>query len=98
MQAYQNEGIDIWAVTPQNEPGDGYSDYFYINSCGYSPDEERIFVADNLCPTLKEHNLGDIVIISVDDQRTSVPERQEVVSANADTLSGSNCTVLNKSH
>ena len=96
MQAYHKEGIGIWAVTPQNEPGDGYHDYFHINSCGYSPDEERKFIANNLCPTLKKHNLGDIVIMSVDDQRTSVPERQEVVSAYTDTLSGSNCAVLNK--
>jgi glucosylceramidase len=98
LQAYREEGIEVWGVTPQNEPGDGYEDWFHIPSCGYSPEEERKFIADNLGPTLKEHNFGDVVIMNGDDQRKSIPDRQNVVSAYADTLRGSSCAVLTKSH
>lgn len=96
MQAYQKEGIDIWGLTPQNEPEDGYEIYLYINSCGYSPEEERAFIVNNLGPTLKKHNFGHVVIMNGDDQRSTVPDRQNVVSAHADTLRGSSCAVLNK--
>jgi hypothetical protein len=81
LQAYQQEGVDIWGLTSQNEPGDGYYVYFGINSCGYSPEEERNFIANNLGPTLKKHNFGDIVIMASDDQRTVLPHWAEVVSA-----------------
>jgi glucosylceramidase len=81
LQAYQKEGIDIWGLTAQNEPGDGYYIYFHINSCEYSPEEERNFVANNLGPTLQKHNFEKVLIIGCDDQRTVLPERAEVVSA-----------------
>jgi glucosylceramidase len=81
LQAYQKEGIDIWGLTAQNEPGDGYYVYFGINSCGYSPEEERNFVANNLGPTLQKHDFGKVLILGCDDQRTVIPEWAEVVSA-----------------
>lgn len=98
MQEYLKEGIDIWSVSPQNEPGNGYDSNFHINSCGYSPEEECAFIADNLGPTLKKHNFGHVVIMNGNDQRTSVPDRQKVVSAHADTLTGSRCAVQNNLH
>lgn len=98
MQAYQIEGIDFWGLTPQNEPGDGYYTYFGINSCGYSPEEERTFIANNLGPTLKKHNFGNVKILNSDDQRIEMPDRQKVVSAYADKVNGSVCAVLNKWH
>jgi glucosylceramidase len=84
------EGIDVWGLTAQNEPGDGYYVYFGINSCGYSPEEERNFVANNLGPTLKKHSFGEVLILGCDDQRTVLPEWAEVVSVATD-----NCVVLN---
>ncbi|PSN49700.1 putative glucosylceramidase 4 [Blattella germanica] len=48
LQAFKNEGIDVWGVSSQNEPGDGYYAYFGINSCGYSPQEELNFIVNNL--------------------------------------------------
>jgi glucosylceramidase len=98
LQAYRKEGIDIWGLTPQNEAGDGYNVYLISDSCGYSPDEERTFIADNLGPTLKKHEFGHVVVMNSDDQRTTVPDRQKVVSSHADTLGGSSCAVLNKLH
>jgi glucosylceramidase len=98
LQAYQDEGIDVWGLTPQNEPGDGYDVYFGINSCGYSPDEERTFIANNLGPTLEKHKFGHVVIMNSDDQRTTIPDRQKVVSAHTYTLRGSSCAALNKWH
>jgi glucosylceramidase len=95
LRAYQKKGIAIWGLTPQNEPGDGYESDFHINSCGYSPEEERKFIANNLGPTLEEHKFGHVVIMNSDDQRSTVPDRQKVVSAYADMLSGSSCAVLN---
>jgi glucosylceramidase len=79
LQAYQNEGIDVWGLSTQNEPGDGYYIYFFINSCGFSPQEERNFIVNNLGPTLKKNNFGHVVIMNGDDQRTTIPDWQKVV-------------------
>jgi glucosylceramidase len=98
LQAYRKEGIDIWGLTPQNEPDDGNVVYLHINNCGYSPEEERTFIADNLGPTLMKHKFGHVVFMNSDDWRTTIPDRQKVVSAYVDTLRGSSCAEQNKWH
>ncbi|XP_021925903.1 glucosylceramidase-like isoform X2 [Zootermopsis nevadensis] len=82
LNAYQKEGINFWGLTLQNEPGNGYYVYFGINSCGYSPEEQRNFIANNLGPTLQKNNFGNIVIMAGDDQRTFLPESAQVVLDN----------------
>ncbi|KAJ9589458.1 hypothetical protein L9F63_017319 [Diploptera punctata] len=79
LSAYKNNGIDIWGVSSQNEPGDGYYVSFGINSCGYSPDEERKFIANNLGPTLRKYGFGNVTIMDGEEQRPEFPEWAETI-------------------
>lgn len=55
VEAYRAEGIDLIAITPQNEPE------FFPNSyptCGWTAGQQRDFIRDHLGPVFKEHNLS----------------------------------------
>jgi len=55
VEAYQNEGIDILAITPQNEP-----EYFPNSypTCGWTAIQQRDFIRDHLGPVFREHGLN----------------------------------------
>lgn len=75
IEAYKEEGIDIWAVTVQNEPMATQ----VWESCIYTAEEERDFVKYYLGPTLREHSLGDIKILIWDHNKDIIYERVKTV-------------------
>lgn len=54
IQAYENEGIPIHAVTPQNEPD--YPNRHYP-TCHWTADEQNEFIRDHLGPAFEEAGL-----------------------------------------
>ncbi len=61
IQAYEAEGIPIYAVTIQNEPGvdrakEKDPKWFYP-SCHWTGEQERDFIRDHLGPALRRHGL-----------------------------------------
>jgi len=60
IEAYQQEGIDIWAVTVENEPlGNGAN----WESMHYTPEEMAHFVKNNLSPQLQETHPGTKILV-----------------------------------
>jgi glucosylceramidase len=61
IQAYEAEGIPIYAVTIQNEPGvdrakEKDPNWFYP-SCHWTGEQERDFIRDHLGPAFRRHGL-----------------------------------------
>ena len=54
VEAYRDEGIPIYAMTPQNEPGVDNPAY---PSCQWTAEEQRVFVRDHLGPAFEEAGL-----------------------------------------
>jgi glucosylceramidase len=54
VKAYKAEGVDIIAVTPQNEP-EYYPDTY--PTCGWKAEQQRDFIRDHLGPIFKKHKL-----------------------------------------
>lgn len=52
ITAYKAKGVDIWALTPQNEP-ENVAKY---EACVYDAQQELDFIADHLGPTMQEEN------------------------------------------
>jgi glucosylceramidase len=75
IQAYEAEGVPIWAVSTQNEPAATQR----WDSCLYSAEEERDFVRDHLGPALERAGLGHIKIVIWDHNRDHMVERASVV-------------------
>ena len=55
VEAYEAEGIDIIAITIQNEP-----EYFpdTYPTCGWRAEQQRDFIRDHLGPVFEKHNLS----------------------------------------
>ncbi|KAJ4442943.1 hypothetical protein ANN_04541 [Periplaneta americana] len=80
LDAYREEDVEFWAVSPQNEPGNGFDVYFKLkNFCGYSPEEQRKLIAKNLGPTLKNNGYEDVKIMSFEDQRNNLPNWTDII-------------------
>ncbi len=69
LEEYKKVGVDVWALTTQNEPVDGLLPDFSFNCMGYEAEDMRIFVRDYIGPTLRNSSFSDVKLFTVDDQR-----------------------------
>lgn len=74
LDAYKAQGIDIWGLTTQNEPSHGSLLDLQFNCMGWNAGSQRIFIVDNLGPTLESAGYGDVKLMLLDDQRTFIEE------------------------
>lgn len=71
VDAYKEEGIDIWGFTVENEPlGNGNN----WESMHYSPDEMTNFVQNHLGPKLEADGKGGMKILGYDQNREHLRE------------------------
>lgn len=75
IQALEDQGIDIWGLTIQNEPMATQR----WESCIYSAKEERDFLKNHLGPTLEREGLGDKNIIVWDHNRDLITNRANTI-------------------
>jgi glucosylceramidase len=75
IQAYEAEGVPIWAVSVQNEPEARQR----WDSCLYSAEEERDFVRDHLGPALHAAGLAHVKLVVWDHNRDAMVERASVI-------------------
>jgi glucosylceramidase len=80
IQAYEAEGVPVWAVSVQNEP----MAHQRWDSCLYTAAEERDFVRDHLGPALHAAGLGRVKIVIWDHNRDLMVERASVVYGDAE--------------
>jgi len=71
VDAYKEEGIDIWGFTVENEPlGNGNN----WESMHYTPNEMTNFVQNHLGPKLEADGKGDLKILGYDQNREHLKE------------------------
>lgn len=71
IDAYKEEGIDIWGITVENEPlGNGNN----WESMHYTPDEMTDFVQNFLGPKLEAEGKGNVKILGYDQNREHLKE------------------------
>ncbi len=71
LDAYKAEGIDIWALTVENEPlGNGNN----WESMHFSPEEMTAFVQNHLGPKLETNGQGGVHILGYDQNREHLKE------------------------
>ena len=64
----KEEGIPIWALSVQNEPGAQQR----WESCTYTPEHEAEFIRDFLGPALHAAGLEDVKLLGHDHNRDSI--------------------------
>jgi glucosylceramidase len=77
LQAYRDQGIEIWAVTPENEPlGNGGQ----WDSMHFTPESMTEFIGDHLGPRLRK-DAWDTKILIYDQNRDHVDEWVDMILA-----------------
>jgi glucosylceramidase len=71
LDAYKEEGIDIWGFTVENEPHGNGNNW---ESMHFSPKEMTDFVEFNLGPRLEKEGYGDKIILGYDQNRAGLKE------------------------
>lgn len=66
VDAYKNEGIDIWGFTVENEPLGNDKNW---ESMHFTPQEMTSFVQNHLGPKLEADGKGDVKILGYDQNR-----------------------------
>lgn len=79
VAAYRARGLDVFALSPQNEPNAAQS----WDSCCYSPAEERDFIRDFLSPALCRHGLGDVTVTVWDHNKERLFDRVDAICSDA---------------
>ncbi len=64
LQDYRDKGVNVWAVTAQNEPSIAPDSY---PGMLLSPTAEAAFISDQLAPALAAGGVGDVQILGGDD-------------------------------
>ncbi len=71
IEEYKKEGVEISAVTVQNEPNASQT----WESCRFTPEQEAEFATDYLRPTLDKHGLQDVKILVWDHNKERLYDR-----------------------
>jgi glucosylceramidase len=69
LSAYQQNGIKIWGITPQNEP-EAYEQRW--DACGWQPEEMRDFMSNHLIPTLHKTGWKNTKILLWDHNKNNM--------------------------
>jgi glucosylceramidase len=76
LDAYKAAGIDIWGLTPVNEPHGNGNNW---ESMHFSPEEETDFVQNHLGPKLEATGKGEVKILGYDQNRAGLKEWVDVM-------------------
>ena len=78
LDAYAAEGVDIWGLTPVNEPHGNSGNW---ESMHFTPETQKAFIRDHLGPTLQEGGHGDVNVLIFDQNRDELEHWADVILA-----------------
>lgn len=82
LDAYREEGVDIWGLTPVNEPHGNNGQW---ESMHFSPDSQNEFIKNHLGPKLHESGNGNIRLLIYDQNRDGMEEWADAIFGDAET-------------
>ncbi|MCP4995509.1 MAG: glycoside hydrolase family 30 protein [Gammaproteobacteria bacterium] len=82
LDAYQKKGIDIWGLTPVNEPLGNNGQW---ESMHFTPESQRDFIKQYLGPKLDRNNHKDINLLMLDHSREHLEQWSDVIYSDPDS-------------
>lgn len=82
IDAYKEQGIDIWGLTVENEPHGNGNNW---ESMHYTPEEMTTFVQNHLGPKLESDGKRDVKILGYDQNREGLKEWVDVMFASEES-------------
>lgn len=82
LDAYASEGIDIWGITPVNEPHGNNGQW---ESMHFTPESQNAFIKQYLGPKLKSANHQDVKLLIFDQNRDGLEHWTDVILGDEET-------------
>lgn len=82
LDAYQRAGVEIWGLTPVNEPHGNGGNW---ESMRFSPESQNEFVKHHLGPRLRRSEHSDVRLLIYDQNRDGLEEWTDVILADPDS-------------
>jgi len=76
LDAYRAEGVDIWGLTPVNEPHGNSGNW---ESMHFTPETQGEFIKQNLGPALRAGEFGDVKLLIYDQNRDDLEHWADVI-------------------
>lgn len=76
LDVYRDEGIDIWGITPVNEPHGNNGQW---ESMHFTPETQRDFIKKYLGPKLKSGNNANVKLLIYDQNRDGLEHWTDVI-------------------
>lgn len=80
LDEYAKHNVTFWAVTAENEPTAGLINNYPFQCLGFTAEQQRDFIAQDLGPALANSSHRHIQLIILDDNRLHLPHWARVVS------------------
>ena len=82
LDAYRAEGVNIWGLTPVNEPHGNNGQW---ESMHFTPETQNEFIKKHLGPKLKSSQYGDIKLLAYDQNRDGLEHWTDVIFGDPQT-------------
>lgn len=82
LDAYHAEGVDIWGLTPVNEP---YGNGGQWESMHFTPATQNELIKSNLGPTLHANGYGDVKLLIYDQNRAELEDWTDLIFGDTKT-------------
>ena len=82
LEAYQAEGVDIWGLTPVNEPHGNSGQW---ESMHFTPESQNDFIKSHLGPTLEVRDFGNTRLLIYDQNRDGIEDWTDVIFGDPET-------------
>ncbi|XP_015269325.1 PREDICTED: glucosylceramidase-like [Gekko japonicus] len=79
LDEYAKRNLTFWALTAENEPTAGLMANYPFQCLGFTPEQQRDFIALDLGPALVNSSHKDVRLIILDDNRVHLPHWAKVV-------------------
>ncbi|NXU24270.1 GLCM Glucosylceramidase, partial [Thalassarche chlororhynchos] len=79
LDEYAKHNLTFWAVTAENEPSAGLINNYPFQCLGFTAEQQRDFIAQDLGPALANSSHRDVRLIILDDNRLHLPHWAKVV-------------------
>ncbi len=82
LDTYRAEGVDIWGLTPVNEPHGNSGNW---ESMHFTPESQNEFIKNNLGPALKAGEFADVNLLIYDQNRNDLEHWADEIFADPET-------------
>jgi glucosylceramidase len=81
LEAYREQGVEIWGMTPVNEPHGNSGQW---ESMHFTPESQRDFIKNHLGPKLRSSEHGEVKLLIYDQNRDEMEHWTDVVLGDPD--------------